>query len=208
MADYIGVATGLIGLATAWLGYRASVRRSITNAERRMPILAFDDPTVRIGYWKPKRTLWMQGVIGILYLSLVAVWFGWTSGMTILAAAGLGLGMVIVPFLRKEPPSRVMRSASIVIAERRLEALRRCIDVLRGIRARIARVDEESGLIQARIPMSVWSWGHIISINVASDKENRSEVRISSDSMMPSIVIDFGANARVVRNIVSRLFEL
>jgi hypothetical protein len=172
-----------------------------------MQILAIDDPTVSIDYWKPKRFLWRQGAIGVLYLSLVAVLFGWVPVVMIPAAAGLGLGMLIVPFLRKEPPSRVMRSASIVIAEGRLEALRRCIDVLRSIRASIARVDEESGLIQARIPMSVWNWGHIVSINVVSDKENRSEIRISSDSMMPSIVLDFGANARVVRKIISRLFE-
>jgi hypothetical protein len=207
MADYIGVVTGLIGLATAWVAYRASVRRSITNVERRMQLLAIDDPTVSIDYWKPKRFLWMQGAIGVLYLSLVAVLFGWAPVVMISAGAGLGLGTLIVPFLRKEPPSRVMRSASIVVAEGRLEALRRCVDVLRNIRASIARVDEESGLIQARIPMSVWSWGHIVSINVASDKENRSEIRISSDSMMPSTVLDFGANARVVRKIISRLFE-
>jgi hypothetical protein len=176
-----------------------------------MAILAIEDPTVSINYWKPKRILWTQGAIGVLYLSVLAVWFGWAPVVIIVviipAAIGLGLGMLIFPFRRKESPSRVMRSASIVVAEGRLEALRQCLDVLRNMRASIARLDEESGVIQARMPMSFWSLGHIININIASGKENRSEIRISSDSPMPSTVFDFGANARLVQRIISRLFE-
>jgi hypothetical protein len=98
--------------------------------------------------------------------------------------------MLVVWFLRKEPPSRVIKSASIVLAEERAEAVRQCTNLLRNIGARIARVDQRSGLIQARIPMSFWSWGHIVNISVMSDISERSEIRVSSDSILPTAVFD------------------
>lgn len=77
MSDYIGVVTGLIGLATALVTYRASVKRSITNAERRARVLGIKDPTVSIEYWKPKRVLWIEGATGVSYLLILFVVEGW-----------------------------------------------------------------------------------------------------------------------------------
>ena len=205
MSKYLGVVTALIGLATAWVTYRASVKRSITSAEQRAPVLAITDASVSIKYWNPRRLLWIQGAIGAVYLVIL-----WLLGFRlpyVLVMAGLGIviGMLGTLFLRHKPPSRVMKSASIVIAEQRSEAVRRCLGVLQNIGARIARVDQELGLIQARMPMSFWSWGNIVNITVASDKSDRSEIRVSSDSIMPSALLDFGVNARLVRRVISQL---
>jgi hypothetical protein len=205
MKEFISIITGLIGLATAWVAYQATVKRSITNAEQRARVLAINDPTVGIDYWKPTRVLWVQGVIGFIYVLVLLFWLGDDPVIPISAAAGVGIGMSIFLFVRKKPPSRVMRSTSIVIAEEQSEAVKRCLEALQKIGARIARLDQESGLIQARVPLSFWSYGNIVNVSVVSDRSNRSEIHVSSDSILPSVVFDFGYNARILRRITSQL---
>ena len=205
MSDYIAVLTSLIGLFTAWVTYQATVKRSIAKAEQRTRVLAINDPTVSVEYWKPRRMLLIQGLIGVVYILTVSVLLPATLIPALVGAlVGVGIGMLVVLLVRKTPPSRVLKSASIVVSEAKGQAVSRCLDALQKMGARIARVDQESGIVQARMPMSVWSVGNIVDISVVSNKSDQSEIRVSSDSILPSTMVDFGANTRIVRRIISQ----
>jgi len=200
--------TGLFSVVVAWLTHHWAVRQLLTRAEKRPRVLLVEDPTTSIEYWKPKRIIWIQSAIAVVYLAIILVTTG-ESLPLISAAIGLLLGVLMTVILtRRKPPSRVFKAASFVIAEEPPEALRQCLDVLSNIGARIARVDEEAGRIQAKVPMSFWGTGYIININVERQKEARSEIRISSDSIVPWILFDFGTNARVLQRIKSGLLGL
>lgn len=99
------------------------------------------------------------------------------------------------------------RAATIVIAVNKESAVGLGVAALRKVGANIGEVRAEAGVIRARMPVSFWSWGNIITLSIDSEGSDASSIIITSDSVIPGALFDFGDNARVVRRIKSAMIE-
>jgi hypothetical protein len=211
MKDYVGVITALLGLMTAWLAYRTTARRSVSDPAKQQPVRAVLDPTVDIKQWPVKKQLSVSLLGGVVLFFLMFITHVVVTGSFSLAnllpgAIGYALGIVILTFRRKSP-SRVKRAVSIVIAVDKLTAIGLGVAALRKVGAHIGEVEAEAGIIRARMPLSFWSWGNIITLSIDNDRDNESNIMISSDAVSPGAMFDFGYNARIVRKIKSAIIE-
>lgn len=212
MESYITGATAFISLMTAWISYKAVIQSARAKARRQARVLSVDDPSVSMTYWKPKRFIWVSVVFGLAYIIILPVIVGFEPYLLIAPligiTIGIGISFIVLRFARKEPPSRVRRTMSVTLAENPDNVMSACLDALRVIGAKVAHVDNKEGTIEAKIPLSLWTWGTLIDISLKTDGPERTIVNVSSDGVLPSVLFDFGHNARVVRRIKNHLLGM
>lgn len=102
----------------------------------------------------------------------------------------------------------MFKSMSLTLSGNPVGAMKACLDALGPLRARIARYDECLLRVEAKTPVSFFSWGTLLHISLKRVNIERTEVRISADTVLPITVCDFGHNARVLRRIKRHLLGL
>lgn len=74
-------------------------------------------------------------------------------------------------------------------------------------RHKFKEIDASQGKIVARISPKSTSFDCIIQFNIRAISENRTEIKISSKSILPTALIDFGINYGIVKKIEQFLKE-
>ncbi|HEY9075732.1 MAG TPA: hypothetical protein VIO61_04275 [Anaerolineaceae bacterium] len=78
-------------------------------------------------------------------------------------------------------------------------------NVLTDLRINIIQLDPNSGIIRAKKNMSWVSWGEMIDVRI-TPFTGGCQVWIESHCMMPTQIVDWGANANNVKNFETRLY--
>jgi hypothetical protein len=206
LQSFLPLAVALLGLVTAWIGYRAASRRAIQNNLKVLNIAKLDDPSIPTKRWNVRRLrLAMIGLSSLYVLAIVALF--WEPVVIVSAAIGTGLSIGLMFLVRTEPPSLVRKTVVLELHVSSAEALQRCVQVLEQIGASVAKIEteEEPQIAIARTPASWRSWGDIVSVTVSSVSSDLTRIRLESDSISPAMIFDFGSNARNIRRFKSAL---
>lgn len=84
------------------------------------------------------------------------------------------------------------------------DAFAACIDILAGFEFKITASDERGGTIEAKVPISMKSWGETILIGITSVSPRSCRVSLTSKSMWFTLA-DWGKNDENVDAIEWRL---
>jgi hypothetical protein len=204
---YSNILNAVIALASAWFGYR-TVKKAATakSIQSRQAILKVEDPSVRQQPWNMRRSKWLGalGALPAIILGLVA-WIEFDAGFAILyLAMGLGL-LVLIAFLRSEPPSRTRKSVRLELLLPIAKAMDASLKAVTSLGAEVARYDATAGILVAKKGMSWRSFGEIITVKAVPLDLKRCEISIESDVLQITVLVDWGANRRNVRQIQSAL---
>lgn len=80
----------------------------------------------------------------------------------------------------------------------------RAVSALMELKWQITHSDKEEGLIQARTPMSLWTWGDLVTVYVIDEGEGKTKVEVTSASPQQ---YDWGKNRANIEMFYSRLSE-
>jgi hypothetical protein len=212
VTPWLAIIAPLIGIGTAWLGYKAAVAKANPPADstrsraKRLRVLSVTDSTIRSRHWNIRRMKWIMCVFWIVYAAFVALLFG--NSRTTYICAGMAVFFTgIFTLFRVQPPSRTLKTASFLIKGDRDEILQNCLSAVTGIGAEVAQFDSAHGIIEAGVRMGAFRTGAIIRIEATKSPPNSVSVRIMSDALSPAALVDFGANARNIRRIKAQLIE-
>jgi hypothetical protein len=145
-----------------------------------------------------RRVRWLF-LLPVAANTVVAIAFLGTAGYLI--AVNIAAAIVIAIFLlliRVDPPSRTVKSAEYVLEANPRDVLARSFAVLTSCGARIGRYDEGEGLIQASTSLTWRSFGEVLTVRVWEAPGGKTRLRFESDAVQPSVILDWGANARNV----------
>lgn len=84
------------------------------------------------------------------------------------------------------------------------DAYRKCAQALTVIGASITAEDERAGRIEARRGASLTSWGENLVVEI-SGAEGATSVSVTSSSVLPTTLFDFGTNQRNVKRFLGWL---
>lgn len=126
------------------------------------------------------------------------------SVFSVVIAFGL---VVFLSILRDKPPSRTIKTAEFIIKGNRERILEDCLAALEKIGAHIGSFDAAEGVIEASTKMTWRSFGEIIKIEVCKPSPKGVSLRVTSDAVQPSVLFDFGANARNIHRIKTELLR-
>ena len=205
--DLLGVLGAAIALASAWMGYRTVKKAAIAKSiQSRQAILKVEDPGVRQQPWDMRRLKWLGalGALPALILGVVA-WVQFDAGFAIPYMA-IGIGMlVLIAFLRSEPPSRTRKSIRLELLLPIAKAMDASLKAVTSLGAEVARYDATAGILVAKKGISWRSFGEIITVKAVPIDPMRCEISIESDVLQVTVLVDWGANRRNVRQIQSAL---
>lgn len=194
-----------------WLSYKTKRQIARAKACREARVLSVHDPSVSMTYWEPKRLIWLSSIFGLGYIIILLLRSDFKPDLLIPAVIGITLGIgvnLILLWFRRKPPSKVYRSVSVTLAEDSDNVMTACLDALRLLGAKVARVDKEKGTIEARLSLSFLSSGTLINISWEADGPSHTSVHIWVDSVLLTVFFDFGHNARVVHKIKNHLIGM
>jgi len=80
----------------------------------------------------------------------------------------------------------------------------RAVSTLMELKWQISHSDKEEGLIQARTPMNLWTWGDLVTVYVTEESQNKILVEVTSASPQQ---YDWGKNKDNIEKFYSRLSE-
>lgn len=80
----------------------------------------------------------------------------------------------------------------------------RAVSTLMELKWQVSHSDKEEGLIQARTPMNLWTWGDLVTVYVIEESPNRILVEVTSASPQQ---YDWGKNKNNIEKFYSRLSE-
>jgi hypothetical protein len=84
------------------------------------------------------------------------------------------------------------------------QVLRAMTEALKAIGARAAS-GESDYEVRAQIPVSIWSWGEEVAIQIVPSEEGATEVRVLSKSRFPITLFDWGKNAKNIEKLFAVL---
>jgi hypothetical protein len=202
------ILSGLITLATAWFGYKAAIgkKTSLLTEKKGNKIVQFTDPTVRTHSWAMRKNKYYFALPSILVSLFFTVVF-WDLSFAIFSIV-LNLFLIFTLSLwRDEPPSRTIKTAEFTIKGSREKILRECLAALEKYGVRVGKFDSVEGIIIGSTKMTMWSFGEIITIEMSKSSPQSVYLRVSSDCVNPSTLIDWGKNARNIQQIKSELLR-
>ncbi len=192
-----------------WLSYKTKTQIARAKVCRNARVLSVHDPSVNMTYWKPKRIAGLFGIFGLGYIIILLLISGFNLYLLIELVIGITLGIGVVLWIsKKNQRSRVYRSISVTLEEDSENVMTACLDALRLLGARVASIDKGKRTIEAKLPLSFWSSGTLINISWKTDGPSRTSVDVWVDSVLRSVLFDFGHNARVVRKIKNHLIGM
>ena len=80
----------------------------------------------------------------------------------------------------------------------------RAVSTLMELRWQITHSNKEEGLIQARTPMTLWTWGDLVTVYVIDEGEGKTQIEVTSASPQQ---YDWGKNRTNIETFYSRLSE-
>jgi len=210
LKDLLGIIAGIVSVVSAWIAYKAKVREATAKSARRGLVIGIDDPITSVRPWKVNHVKWVVISCNLLVIILMIGLYIALDDFFMLALGGPAaistvLALLTFRFLRTTPPSRVMKTARIVLGVGTAQALQHALAAVRATGTVVARLDPDALTIEGRIPMSFWKNPSLINARVRALSNERSEVEISSDAILPSVLFDFGINGRNVRRVVEHL---
>ena len=87
------------------------------------------------------------------------------------------------------------------------EVVERSLKALQNMDTNIGSYDVEAGLIEARTAMNWRTFGDVMLVRVSAVDANQTTLIIESDSPLPSVLYDFGSNARNIKRFEQELFR-
>jgi hypothetical protein len=208
--EIIGGVTAFVGLLSAWLAYRVKKREAKIRSERKASVLTIDDPAVQATYRDVRRLRRQLTGLYLAYalvVALIAIVFFRDIVMVLIVlvptAICVCLMLVMFRFLRTEPPSRTMKTARVIMACELKDAMDSALSAVDAIGASVGKLDSEKGIIEARLRGSLIRGAALIRVHISEKNSGQSEIEVSSDATLPTVLFDFGANARNVRRLTS-----
>jgi hypothetical protein len=195
----INALVALINLITARLRYKAETSRDLATDVVPPPVLGFSDPNVRTKPWNMRRVKWLLFILSALWaVFIVTFTIVRTHDLSVFVFNALGALLLVdvVITLRDQPPSRTLKTIEFTLAGDRKRVLAHCKTALEKIGTSVGEYDPAAGIIVAR---TSWNWrspGEIIRVEASELNPAETSVRIQSDTIQPSLVFDWGANAR------------
>jgi hypothetical protein len=206
LQSFLALASTLVGLLTAWVGYRIAVGKTLQLARRTSKVTKLEDFSVRTQHWNVRR--WRFIVIAVTSTYVGFIWVvSREASVTLVAAISVGIGNLVWLFVRTAPPSRVCKRANLELHLESSKVFQRCIEAMSTIGADIAKADAESEpkTIMARTRVTWRSFGDVLSVSVLTVGPDLTQIRLEVDSISPSVVFDFGSTARNLRRLKSEL---
>ena len=213
LKDLLGIVAGIVGIASAWIAYKTKVREATPSSKRRGLVIGIDDPTTSMKPWNVNGIKWamiswnvLMAVV-VISISIASDPLDWSFTLWVIATILIStvVALLMFRFLRTTPPSRVMKTARIKLSTGTSQALQDALEAVRAIGTVVARLDRDDLTIEGRTPMSLWKNPSFIYVRVRAISDASSEVEISSDAILPSVLFDFGINGRNVRRVVDHL---
>lgn len=128
--------------------------------------------------------------------------YGTFSGLIFGVGMSLVFGTIqILTVKKKRNPSNTSLSTkqvrNIHIDTPFTYAIDRCVGAIKEIKGfKIINVDKEAGVIAAKSRINWLTWGEEISIHVREKDSNSTNIRISSQPLVKTTLVDYGKNAR------------
>lgn len=86
------------------------------------------------------------------------------------------------------------------------EAYQRCLGVPEAVpKSKLKHADESAATIELRTKVSFKSFGEKIELALASEGEGATRVRVSSQAVVPTTLVDYGKNQGNVNSVVGWL---
>ena len=100
------------------------------------------------------------------------------------------------------------RKDSIKLDKPQSEIYKHCINILEGNNFSVSNSDEFSGIIEAESEISSKSWGENITVELESLENQKTLVKITSRSKMPTTLVDWGKNDENIYAIKENLLRI
>ncbi len=195
--NYFSALTALIGLGTAWVGYKVTVAKKDSQLAESIEVTRMENPNVSISQWGKSVLWWIWGPLIFMHLILAVV--SVVLGLVGNAAMSIffimcGLFMLIPMYFRK--PDALCRSARFEVSENKGAVLKKAVKALNSSRMKIGSLSAEDGVIVAKRGVSWRSFGEVISVKIEDLETNKSIVVLESCPIEPGRLIDGGASRR------------
>jgi hypothetical protein len=214
-AKAVGVITAIVTCATALLTYlRERIKKpSEPASSARLPIRHLSRgaraPWISVVL---RKSLPVVAIIVIFFLA-ASVWLlvrepslataGAAAFWTLLMASSVYQFRV----LRRGPdaPSKVRREARVTIDGTYDAVFDRCESAIRKLGAKIISLDRDAGQIHARTGLSWQSFGERVDISVMRQGDAACSVVLTSDSVTPIVLVDYGKNSKNLDVLIANL---
>ncbi|MGH7438195.1 MAG: hypothetical protein ACRENE_21125 [Polyangiaceae bacterium] len=200
--DLASEVTPFVAFGTAFLGFMKARKEAAQQVLAKATVESINLQHVRQRPWNMGLVRWL----GVAFGAALGVWgvfnFSDASGM-FLAGEG-ALCILVFGTMRTRPPSRVRKTAKVVVRMSAGDAARRSLAAAESL-ARVARFDAAGGIVIASTGMNWRSLGEIITIGIKALDDATSEIALESDSIEPSAWIDLGANARNIERLTTAI---
>ena len=148
--------------------------------------------------WSKKAYPWFAGVVGGV---LAGIFFGLFMTTAFLAIARhqskRRFGKGNLPALRQE--------RQLVVDLSYAQAFGKAKEALGRVKAKIRKMDESAGIIEAKTPFGWHGAGELVTIQVVKRKEDKSQMRIESRPFLKTTIFDGGRNFDLVEKVKSIL---
>jgi hypothetical protein len=215
-----GLLTAVVALVTAAITYRQ--KRSGGELPRAAATSNVSGlRVVEIKYAEPKRWPWVLAKWSTIPLGLLGVfacldsgYLAVTTGSSIFALGAVywGACAAMYPYLfvrlRREPwrlASKVQRGAQVTVQGTFEDIFARCHNALSAVGARVTELNAVSRHIRARTSWTWRSFGENIDITLEPVDQDSWLVKLSSDNVLPTTLVDYGKNNRNLRALIANL---
>jgi hypothetical protein len=206
LKQLISIASALIGLASVVIGYKALVKKHAGASPPSLRALRVVNPAVRIRPWNMRRVRWLFLLPAAVNIVIALVLFR-TSGAVVLNIVVGAFLLAVLMLARVEPPSRTIKRSEYVLEGTPKGALEDSLSALAGLGAKVGYFDADEGVIEASTSVNWRSFGEILTVRVSQIAEGRIRMEVQSDVFQPSVLFDFGANARNLRRFQAGLLQ-
>jgi hypothetical protein len=229
-AKIISVITAFVTLATAVLTYlREKIKTpsepSLTNLRERIKKPSESSSSARLRIRHLSRSagapwisvfLWVSlpvtAILGVLILVVSVLRFilepslGLAGAIAFWALCMVIIGISFRALMRgSDAPSKVRREARLTIDGNYEAVFDRCESAIRKLGARIISLDRDSGQIYARTGLTWQSFGERMHISVMRQGDTVCSVALTSDSVIPTTLVDYGKNSKNLEILVENL---
>lgn len=214
--EIVGLLAALVGLVAAIFTYYATKRRPILSSSKsRVRLSRMSSEPVKKWRWRV-----LQGIVVLVgsicliaFLISVLFWMKGNPRIPLWVAMELGVlsaayGYAFWKVVRRKPwetHSVVRRKTEVEVEADYGTLFAHCETALKIIGARITALNKVNGVLEARTGINWRSWGAKMRIQILPVREATHIIKIESDSILPTILLDFGNNKRNVRRFIEAL---
>lgn len=157
----------------------------------------------------------VMGVPFGLFMGIVGVLRRWPGAPLsgLLVGAQFGAAMALILGITAAVRTRGMGSEALrtrhrrvlVLTGSRADVLARMEAAMGALRSGEVRVDTERGVVEAKIGISMWSWGDVLTARLDELGDGRQRVVVESRPRVRFTIVDYGVNAQHIETVVAAL---